>query len=329
MNNDGSVQRAAGAYWPDNGPVTEEGVAELGLSVAAVARRMGVAPATLRTWDRRYGIGPGHHEAGKHRRYTDSDLARLEYMRRLVITGVPPADAARAARSFDPHAEPVAPADISVSRSGGGDIVALPGASATERGLARAAQALDTAACEEILSDAIAHHGVVWTWNLLVMPVLVAVGERWQNTGRGIEVEHALSSAVQAAFTTATGTLTSPVNARVVLLASAPGDPHTLVIWAVAAALAERGIATRVLGAALPAESLALAVERLGPAAVFVWAQIPGTADPAVLSALPSVRPRCQVIIGGRGWTGQLPEGVVAVHDLTDTVARIARAVGE
>src|SRR5690606_11779925 len=27
-----------------------------GLAVAAVARRLGVAPATLRTWDRRYGL---------------------------------------------------------------------------------------------------------------------------------------------------------------------------------------------------------------------------------------------------------------------------------
>ena len=39
------------------------------LTVAAVARRLGVAPATLRTWDRRYGLGPSSHEAGEHRRY--------------------------------------------------------------------------------------------------------------------------------------------------------------------------------------------------------------------------------------------------------------------
>ena len=40
------------------------------LSVAAVARKLGIAPATLRTWDRRYGIGPAHHAPGKHRRYS-------------------------------------------------------------------------------------------------------------------------------------------------------------------------------------------------------------------------------------------------------------------
>jgi DNA-binding transcriptional MerR regulator len=68
-----------------------------GLAVAAVARRLGVAPATLRTWDRRYGLGPSQHRAGSHRRYTDDDVARLVVMRRLTLDGVAPADAARAA----------------------------------------------------------------------------------------------------------------------------------------------------------------------------------------------------------------------------------------
>ena len=67
------------------------------LSVAAVARRIGVAPATLRTWDRRYGLGPSQHAAGSHRRYGPADVARLEVMRRLIHAGVNPADAARAA----------------------------------------------------------------------------------------------------------------------------------------------------------------------------------------------------------------------------------------
>ena len=50
------------------------------LTVAAVARRLGVAPATLRTWDRRYGIGPSGHAPGRHRRYSPEDMGRLELM---------------------------------------------------------------------------------------------------------------------------------------------------------------------------------------------------------------------------------------------------------
>lgn len=70
---------------------------EAALTVAAVARRLGVAPATLRTWDRRYGLGPSEHSAGAHRRYSPEDLARLLTMRRLTLDGVAPSEAARAA----------------------------------------------------------------------------------------------------------------------------------------------------------------------------------------------------------------------------------------
>ncbi|MCB7136720.1 MerR family transcriptional regulator [Cellulosimicrobium marinum] len=72
-----------------------------GLAVAVVARRLGVAPATLRTWDRRYGLGPSEHQAGAHRRYTQDDVARLVIMRRLTLDGVAPSDAARAAMDAD------------------------------------------------------------------------------------------------------------------------------------------------------------------------------------------------------------------------------------
>lgn len=67
------------------------------LTVAAVARTLGVAASTLRTWDRRYGLGPSGHQAGSHRRYTPEDVARLQTMRRLTLRGVAPVDAARIA----------------------------------------------------------------------------------------------------------------------------------------------------------------------------------------------------------------------------------------
>src|SRR4051794_39395418 len=104
-------------------------------TVAAVARRLGVAPATLRTWDRRYGLGPSAHAFGQHRRFTEADVGKLQAMRRLTLQGVPPAEAARmvgdgTAASND--AEPLQP-----RQSGGGRVVALPGATPDVRGLAR------------------------------------------------------------------------------------------------------------------------------------------------------------------------------------------------
>ncbi|MEJ8641736.1 MerR family transcriptional regulator [Streptomyces sp. MS1.HAVA.3] len=70
-----------------------------GMTSGAVARRLGVAPTTLRSWDRRYGIGPAIREHGRHRRWTPADVAVLQEMCRLTASGVPPAEAARAARA--------------------------------------------------------------------------------------------------------------------------------------------------------------------------------------------------------------------------------------
>ncbi|MEU3887393.1 MerR family transcriptional regulator [Streptomyces sp. NPDC029041] len=75
-----------------------------GLTTGEVARRLGVAPTTVRTWDRRYGLGPDAHTGGRHRRWTPTDVARLERMCALTATGIPPAEAARAVLGETTHA---------------------------------------------------------------------------------------------------------------------------------------------------------------------------------------------------------------------------------
>lgn len=73
-----------------------------GLTVSAVAARLGVAPATLRTWDRRYGMGPTQHDVGAHRRYSALDVDRLVMMSALVAEGASPASAAQDALAATP-----------------------------------------------------------------------------------------------------------------------------------------------------------------------------------------------------------------------------------
>ena len=64
------------------------------LTVTAVSSKLGVSASTLRTWERRYGLGPGERSAGSHRRYLPEDVARLSHMIELIQSGVTPADAA-------------------------------------------------------------------------------------------------------------------------------------------------------------------------------------------------------------------------------------------
>lgn len=299
------------------------------LTVSAVARRMGVAPATLRTWDRRYGVGPSEHSPGSHRRYTPADVARLEHMRRLVIDGVPPAEAARSALTLSVEEPTVETTPASTPRGGGGNVLALPGAGAHARGLARAAQAIDPASCQQIVTRALTELGAVRAWNEVLVPVLTAVGEKWRDTGQGVEIEHALSGAVQDSLGAWIRSLAPSTEGRAVILACAPGEQHALPLWATSAALAERGVGARILGANLPDDALASAVRRIGPAAVLVWSQIEETADPRALSQLPATRPAATVLIAGPGWRHlNDAAGPVHVTGLEEAVDRILHALG-
>lgn len=297
------------------------------LTVAAVARRLGVAPATLRTWARRYGLGPSAHTAGSHRRYSVADVTRLMVMRRLTLEGVAPAEAARIAvgtavdeeaplasvSALPPPGAAVPEAPTDFGRAGGGNVVALPDAGPAARGLARAALALDSRECARILQAAVEVEGVQDAWDTLVLPVLVALGKRWEATGTGVESEHLLSESVLAVMHA--HTLAQPVRGGApVLLAGAEEEQHVLPIHIVAAALAERGVASRVLGGRLPREALAAAVRRSGPAAVLVYASLP-VGDAEQLRALPRMRPAPRLLLGGPGWEGaELPSGVDAVR---------------
>ncbi len=197
------------------------------LTVAAVARRLGVAPATLRTWDRRYGIGPSSHSAGAHRRYSPSDVRRLELMRELTVKGVTPAEAARAAKSGLSSATPLGHRPAA-SRGGGGRVVAMPGAQPEVRGLARAAMALDAPASRRIIADHFSRAGICWTWDNLIQPVLIGIGERWESTQSCVDVEHVLTAVVSATLREKQGEYPEPANARPVLLAAAAEEQHTL-----------------------------------------------------------------------------------------------------
>jgi MerR family transcriptional regulator, light-induced transcriptional regulator len=301
--------------------MSAESLAEPGLTVAAVARRLGIAPATLRTWDRRYGLGPSEHSAGSHRRYSHADLARLEHMRRLVVSGVTPGEAAAACLTLT-EVEPSAPS------SAGGAVIAMPGASPAARGLARAARALDGESCVRIIRESLDSVGVIVTWESLLAPVLIGIGNAWEANGEGVDVEHILSDSIE--FTLATRARESRITSRDHRrsLASTDRDDHTLALWAVAAGLAERGIGARMLGRRVPFSAVGDAMKRTGPAVVFMWSQIPGSADASDIAQLPDMRPAPTILFGGQGWVGEAPAGVERVSSLAETVNRIAQVVG-
>jgi DNA-binding transcriptional MerR regulator len=301
-------------------------VGDDGLSAGVVARRLGVAVTTLRTWHQRYGLGPSQHLPGHHRRYTPQDLARLEVMRRLTAEGVAPAEAARwAQRAPDsPSREPGWPRRRAAvrPRDGGGLAFPVNAVGPAARGLARAAMRLDAVGICETIERVIAADGVVAAWDGVLRPVLAGLGDRHAATAGLVEVEHLVSRCVSEVLAAVIRAAIRPDPPRI-LLACADEEQHTLPLEALAAALAQAGVATRQLGARVPVPALVRTVNRTGPAAVVIWSHARTTADPAQLRAV-MAGPRRPLLLlaAGPGWRAEsLPAGVLRPASLSEALS--------
>jgi DNA-binding transcriptional MerR regulator len=299
-------------------PAPDAGGAPL-YSPGWVARRLGVTPTTLRTWHHRYDLGPTGRSAGGHRRYSPGDLARLDRMLGLTRSGVAVAEAARLSHLGD--AGP--PSDAPVPQPPGRP--ARPsGAVGSVEDLLRAADGLDQSTTGRILADSLRVRGVLATWTDLVAPVLRRVGEQFVRTADGIEVEHVVTESVRAALGDVVRRDRRWARVRPVLIAAADGEQHVLPLHALAAALAELGRPSVLLGASVPTAALAAAVARVGPAAVFLWSQTPTTAGAIGPTgpALPAGRRPPVLVVGGPGWARRPPGWATARADDLPTALR-------
>lgn len=322
----GSFAHSWGVETPKSPQLRDES-----LTVAAVARRLGVAPATLRTWDRRYGLGPSGHTQGEHRRYNSIDLARLTLMRKLVIAGVPPSQAAGQALHLE---------DENISTA---NIVELMPNEFDVReelvdSLMRAAQAMDRQFVKELLDAEVRNHGIIRAWNEVIVPCLILIGDEWAVTGTGIEVEHMFSEIIKSILQNAVKEVKNARNARPVLLACIGEESHSLALFALQAALSQMDVESHFLGARTPLEAIVSTVKRVAPPAVFLWAQLERHGDVNALAEIPALRPAPRIVLGGPGWyrqgagfPTQTPgkHKVVHVDDLPRAVNEIIHAIGE
>lgn len=121
-------------------------------TVSSVADELGVSASTLRTWERRYGLGPARREAGSRRRYQPEDVERLRAMVNHLHAGLPAAEAAKRALS---------------------DIAAHPNAGhVTASQLRSIVLSDDISRLEDALEATVASHGLVHTWSRFVEPTL-------------------------------------------------------------------------------------------------------------------------------------------------------------
>jgi len=266
-------------------------------TVSAVADRVGVPIATLRSWNQRYGIGPRDHNPGKHRLYSEADIAMVLRVHRLIGKGANPRTAARAALDS-----------------------VVPARSDTDS-LLTAAFDLDFVTTGRLLDSHLLHYGVVDTWEKLIRPAFVAIETRQADGVGCIDVEHALSWAVTRSLQRLP--ITSPGKSTATILACCEAETHTLALDALRVALGERGHGTLMLGADVPCGALIDAIERTSrQTTVVLWAQTGRTADVAMTRAI--IAARARLLVGGPGWKAiRLPRKATRIHSLDEALLQL------
>jgi hypothetical protein len=209
---------------------------------------------------------------------------------------------------------------------GGGERSRQPGV--TVRQLRETVLRLDGERVVALLARAVSGHGVTRAWETLVRPTLSAIAERWSSDAGCIAQEHLLSECATRVFYQVMDARQRRAQ-RPVLLVCAPSEAHVLPLHALAAALAELLIPSRVLGAASPIGATRAAVRQVQPCALVVWAQSPRTADPGVFAHLPPVRGGCRLLAAGPGWDStSLPGRVRWVNSLPQALAVVTGDLG-
>jgi MerR family transcriptional regulator, light-induced transcriptional regulator len=255
------------------------------LRIGELSRRVGVSPALLRAWERRYGLLDPARTDGGLRLYGSEDERRVRDMQAGLRRGLSAAEAAREA----------------VSGAGGVQETGLSSAP-----LAAALDAMDAEEAHLLLDRLFATFTLETVLSDVILPYLHELGERWSRGEASVTQEHFASNLIRGRLMSLArnwGTGGGPL----AVLACAPGEQHDLPLVAFGLALRGRGWRIAFLGADTPAGSMADAAEMLDPAAVIVSAV---TSDVFERSAdeLEELARSYPLAIAGAGASEQLAE---------------------
>jgi len=250
------------------------------LNIAALTQRTGVPSDTIRKWEQRYGVLHPERTAGGQRRYSELDVARVEWLKERIHEGYRIGEAA--------------------ALLGGGEQVART-VEELRTGIVDATIASDVDGLGHLVDQALALSTLDESFGQVLEPALVEVGERWASGAVSVAQEHLASSTVCAALQKLISDKRADVRGTAVL-ACAPAERHEIGLLMLAVMLRSDGWQVAYLGADTPfADAVGLA-DRLDATALCLSAASRESAK-ALYHQLAATPPResLLVVVGGRG----------------------------
>jgi methanogenic corrinoid protein MtbC1 len=219
----------------------------------AVVQRTGIPADTLRAWERRYGIPRPGRTSGRHRAYSERDVAQIGWLRQQTDDGLSISQAVAllvSASQLDPPNSPAIALENQVQP------------------LLDALLHFDFPHADSIVSHTLDLHPIERVCLELFQPTLVLIGAGWHDGSISIAQEHAATAFIHARLATLMRQALTTSQRGPILLATAPGERHELGLMMVALFLMRRGWNVTFLGSDLPGEEVVATVGRLQPGLV-------------------------------------------------------------
>lgn len=285
---------------------------ETTLNIAAAERETGIGKDTLRIWERRYGFPlPARNDKGE-RSYTLEQVERLRYIKQLLDNGARPSQIVtlpletlkRMLEEQQPHASEVLPPLI---------------AEGMKLIIAQRSQQL-----EQWLEQQLKQLGIEPFVIELIAPMTATVGHYWLQQRLSIAAEHIFTAQViQLLNAIIHQHRPRYPSAPKLLLATLPGEQHTLGLLMVETLLVCRGVRALSLGGQVPVEEIVRTAERHQIQSVLLSfsARCSREMVRTNLAALRRQLPQSVAIWAGGAGTQRLkphPVGVQISHSLED-----------
>jgi len=304
------------------------------LSIGALSRATGVATATLRTWERRYGFPQPLRRPSGHRLYPLDAAPRLRRIVHAIARGHRAADVI----GLDPGAleslidtaaaGPLAPADAGSPPARARGRRSAPGAPGL-RAMRDAVRRLDGPLLQSLLEAAAARLEPLAFIEGVARPLMRAVGEAWASGRLDIRHEHFASARLADVLRQARRQFDTATARPRAVLASLPGDAHELGLLMAALVFSASGWQVLYMGRDTPPDQLrALAGDvDLDCIALGISETAPGDVARTLKSLRRGLPREVPIVVGGSGAPGDVA-GVTRVADARSLKAWIDRPAG-
>jgi DNA-binding transcriptional MerR regulator/methylmalonyl-CoA mutase cobalamin-binding subunit len=264
--------------------------------IHVAAEKAGVSAQLLRAWERRYGLlAPSRTDSG-YRVYSDDDVSILRGAKVLIDEGGSIAEIARL-----PHEQLRRAAVRQPSAR-----IGVPAGSWQETALA-AVSRFDGATLERLILTATGMGTSTDSCDRVLMPLLVAIGERWEKGSLDVAAEHFGSAIIRRHLHELVETEARRNRGAPAIVCACPeGDLHEGGLLAFAVHATALGWTVVYLGPNTPTADIIATAERTeaGGVALSLTSPLPSTARRKLVQALVGWKGKSasrRVWIGGRG----------------------------